>query len=73
MQLYCPKCSEPSANIDLYLHTPGTFKCCECDDEFTAEDVRETLADIQRKWGPMLAWVEQMPTDEDENATAAKK
>jgi hypothetical protein len=67
MQLYCPKCCEPAANIDLRLHNPGTLWCQECEAEFTTDDVRD-LIDGARKWLKVVAWIDRMPADEEETA-----
>lgn len=58
IQLPCPRCGEPDANLTLYLADGETFQCQECDEEFTADAVRDLLA----RWAPVLAWLERMPT-----------
>ncbi len=57
--LPCPCCGENSACISLHLAN-ATFTCGECETDFTIDHVREFI----RKWGPVLKWVEQMPTGE---------
>jgi predicted nucleic acid binding AN1-type Zn finger protein len=62
--LPCPKCGNTEASIKLCLFDGGTFCCLECDDEFTAEDVRDFIA----KWRKVLAWVDAAPRQSDLDA-----
>jgi hypothetical protein len=55
--LPCPQCGEPNACMLLDLSEGDRFSCQENDCEFRADDVR----DLIKRWGPVLAWVEQMP------------
>lgn len=48
IQLPCPKCGEPDANVNLYLHDSNLFVCQECEDEFSVEDVHTMLAKFRR-------------------------
>lgn len=57
IQLPCPRCGEPDANLLLHLVDGESFTCQECDEEFTAADVRGLLA----RWAPVLAWLDKMP------------
>lgn len=65
IQLPCPKCGEPDANVNLYLHESGLFYCCECEDEFGVEDVHEMLAKFQR-WENVFSWLQAMPGEDVE-------
>jgi hypothetical protein len=57
--LPCPKCGQDT-NIKMYLDDLHTFACPECDDEFTADDVRQFLA----KWSRVLSWLDSAPAAE---------
>jgi hypothetical protein len=63
VQLPCPRCAEPSANISLQMWTledqdGENFVCAECNETFSLNTIRELV----RCWGPMVAWLEQIPT-----------
>lgn len=44
-------------SISLDLDDCDTFRCGECEETFTASDVRNML----QMWGKVLAWVETAP------------
>jgi uncharacterized protein (DUF983 family) len=56
--LPCPKCGNAESCISLHLDDCETFTCRECDEEFTADDVRDLIA----KWGKVLAWIDAATT-----------
>lgn len=58
--LMCPKCAVLGGIIRLDLDDAETFSCDDCDETFTADDVRD-LVDAARGWERMLAWVEKCP------------
>jgi hypothetical protein len=58
--LPCPKCGEAEVSIALIitdLTADDACKCCECDAEFSLDDVRQFIA----RWGRVLAWIDQAP------------
>ena len=54
--LGCILCGQTDG-VGLDLDDCSTFRCRECNDEFTAEDVQEHLA----AWTQVLAWANQAP------------
>jgi hypothetical protein len=54
--LPCLKCGE-TCRIALDLDDLATFRCGECDEEFTLEDVRTLLV----AWQPVLDWLSRPP------------
>lgn len=57
LQLPCPMCGEPQANLCLSL-VDQSMTCQECEDEFTIADVENLIS----RWRPALAWLRAMPT-----------
>lgn len=57
--LPCILCGQ-EATVRLDLDDCGTFTCGECEERFTAADVREHLA----KWSRVLRWIESAPGGE---------
>lgn len=57
LQLPCPRCGEPNANMLLHLANGESFTCQECDEELVADE----LADLLARWAPVLAWLDLMP------------
>jgi hypothetical protein len=55
IMLPCPRCGEAEANIMLHLGDQ-TLQCCECEEEFDADELRGIMA----RWVKVLAWMEQM-------------
>jgi hypothetical protein len=53
----CIRCGDPDRAVSVDLHDVCTFRCSQCEEEFTAEDVRLQL----RGWGEVLAWVASAP------------
>ncbi len=58
--LPCPKCGvECLIHVDLLcVNESDSLHCCECDEDFGPEDVRNFVA----KWQPVLAWLDTAPT-----------
>lgn len=63
IQLYCPHCREPSANVKLHLWEPECFLCEECGEEFDRGDIEAMLEGLA-KWKRVLAWIDTMPSEE---------
>jgi hypothetical protein len=61
--LICPSCASGDEVITVDLHDLDTFRCQGCENEFTAEQVREFLAAAEG-WRVVLAWIEQAPVIE---------
>jgi hypothetical protein len=59
--LPCPCCKEAEACVSLQL-SDGEFFCRECEETFTADDVRQFIARV-RRWEKLLEWAESMPTE----------
>ncbi len=57
--LPCPYCGE-EGNVLLDLSDLDTFKCCECDREWSRSDLEEILA----KWQRVLTWIDSAPKQE---------
>ena len=57
LQLPCPKCGEPDANVMLSLADVSSFHCVECDEDFDRADVEAFIA----RWSKLLAWVDTFP------------
>lgn len=57
--LSCPKCGEPSDEVDLALNLHNAkITCSGCDEEFTArEAVARLMAQVGR-WEALAKWVE---------------
>lgn len=70
MQLFCPLCREPQANVTVNIADREQFFCCECQESFTRDDVTAMLDGV-RKWNAILAWCDACPS-EAEVETAAK-
>jgi uncharacterized protein (DUF983 family) len=58
--LPCPKCGEEQVTVSLFLDEVSTFRCCECEGEWSADEVRDLIA----RWGRVLAWLDLAPTVE---------
>jgi uncharacterized protein YfaQ (DUF2300 family) len=71
MQLPCPCCGEPKANVTVCLEPSAEggheFTCQECNADFTEHDVRAFVA----KWTKALDWLGTMPTNQDLEAEAS--
>lgn len=57
LRLPCPKCGEEAARIALHLSDMETFRCEECEEEFTAAD----MVELVKRWAPVLKWIETAP------------
>jgi transposase-like protein len=55
--VHCLRCGNPDAAVSVDLHDVGSFRCSECQEEWTADDVRAQL----RGWEAVLRWVESAP------------
>lgn len=53
----CIKCGDPDC-VRVDLSDLSAFTCHSCDDTFTADDVREHIA----QWSSVLAWIEAAPS-----------
>jgi transcription elongation factor Elf1 len=56
--LPCPCCGDAEAVINLRL-SDAYFTCGSCENEFTADDVRQFIT----KWSKVLTWVDAMPSE----------
>ena len=66
VQLPCPKCGCENADLSLNLATlddeeGDNVTCRECEESFSLATVRAIVA----KWGPMLRWIDSIPTPPD--------
>ena len=68
MKTICPKCLNDET-IRVNLDDGETLTCTGCDEEFTADDLRELVA----SWLPLLAWLDSHPAraETPKPATAA--
>jgi hypothetical protein len=57
--LACLRCGQ-EATVRLDLDDCATFTCGECEESFTADEVREHLA----RWQKVLAWCAMAPAAE---------
>lgn len=64
MNAVCIKCWDTDAVVRMALDGTREFSCAECDETFTCDEVRDTLAALQKGWGPLLKWADAYPTDE---------
>ena len=60
MDLYCPLCREPAANVTLSACDGDTFHCRDCDEEFTRADAA-ALVTAAANWRKVLAWADECP------------
>ena len=63
VQLPCPRCGEPSANVSVQLWTLDdpegeNFHCGECEGTFSRADLDALI----RRWPPVLKWLDAVPT-----------
>jgi hypothetical protein len=65
--LICPNCASADDTITVQLEDLGVFCCAGCENEFTADQVREFLA-VADRWRAVLAWIEQAPVLSQEDA-----
>ena len=63
MNAICIKCWE-CGGVAMDLNGSCMFRCAECDEEFTRDDVRVSLEAMQKSWGKLLAWADAYPTEE---------
>jgi hypothetical protein len=56
----CIRCLEPG-EVSLLLKDERTFNCASCKTTFTADEVRELLADLHAAWAERLKWVDTHP------------
>lgn len=64
IQLPCPCCGEPYANLSLNLGAldgDGAVTCQECQSEFSLAHVRDLIG----RWTAVLRWVDAAPTFSD--------
>lgn len=60
IQLPCPMCGEPKANLKLSLvdvEATDAIECTECDGSFDLDHVRTIIA----QWQPFLKWIDTAP------------
>jgi hypothetical protein len=65
--LICPGCAGGDEVITVDLHDLNTFRCQGCENEFTADRVREFLAAAEG-WRAVLAWIDAAPVLPQEDA-----
>lgn len=53
----CIKCADENAVVHVSLSDTSAFKCDGCDEEFSADDVREFIG----QWQAVLAWCDAAP------------
>lgn len=51
----CPKCRDE--RVSLYLDDLETFQCRSCEEEFSADELRDLVA----CWTPILDWIDKAP------------
>ena len=56
--LACIKCGEVDT-VAMDLDDCSTFRCRECENEFTLEDVRASVT----AWQRVLAWLDSVPCE----------
>jgi uncharacterized protein (DUF983 family) len=56
----CPKCNE-SGTITINAADVSELHCTSCDEEITADDVREII----KGWTKLLAWLDTAPGIDD--------
>ncbi|MDY3555280.1 hypothetical protein R5W24_004421 [Gemmata sp. JC717] len=66
MKAACIKCWNPDALVTMDLDGSALFRCSECEEEFTRDDVRGALEAVQRGWSRLLAWADAYPQAEPE-------
>jgi hypothetical protein len=64
MNAICIKCWNPDAMVTMDMDGTCLFHCGECNEDFTPDEVRESLKEMQSKWGKLLKWVDAYPKDE---------
>jgi hypothetical protein len=57
----CPLCGSDSDTQTLELDNLDTFLCAGCDEDYTADDLRQAIA----AWQRVLAWIDAAPAIED--------
>lgn len=65
MRATCIRCLDAEAVVALDLDGSGYFRCQSCGEEFTADDVRDTL-DAMKRWEKLLVWAEACPVEAEE-------
>ena len=53
----CLHCGDAGGSITMDVSDTSQFHCHACDTDFTADEVRDIMAD----WAALLAWAEQAP------------
>jgi hypothetical protein len=64
VQMMCPMCHEPAANMAVDLAT-GDFECRECGDTLSFEAAQEAVEEMERaaiKWRRLLGALSAMST-----------
>jgi hypothetical protein len=61
--LICPGCAGGDEVITVDLHDLDTFRCQGCENEFTADQVRDFLVAVE-SWRAVLSWIERAPVIE---------
>jgi hypothetical protein len=56
----CLLCAEEDT-VRVDVHDVHTFHCGQCENEFTADDVRAEMA----RWTKLLAWLDTTPVRRD--------
>jgi Zn ribbon nucleic-acid-binding protein len=54
----CPLCGTADDVQSLDLDELTTFRCAGCEEQYTADDIRELLA----AWQQVLNWIDAAPT-----------
>lgn len=68
MQLPCPQCGEPRADITVDMSNGSDFLCLECENSFTRADIESLFA----RWQRAFQWLDAMPTQTDIDEAAAE-
>lgn len=63
MKAICIKCWNPDAVVRMDLDGSKEFVCVECEETFSCQEVKDTLAAMQKGWSKLLTWAESYPVE----------
>ncbi len=63
MKAICIKCWNADALVCMDLDGSREFKCQECEERFSCEEVTACLEGLKKGWAKLLKWAEAYPTE----------
>lgn len=65
MKAICIKCWDKDAVVMMDLDGSKQFHCGSCDEDFTCQEVKDTLDAMKQGWSKLITWAESYPQEEE--------